>query len=372
MKILLLADSNSSHTIKWATSLAEKDFEIIIFSFTENVTDIYKKYKSIIIESAGIPRIKQFNTELHFSKVIYFSAIPAVKRIIKKYKPDILHAHYASSYGLLGAITSFHPFIVSVWGSDVFDFPKKSFLHKVIMKYIFRKADKILSTSNIMATETNLYTQKKIEVTPFGVDTEKFQPRKSINLFRNEAIVIGTVKTLEKKYGILFLLKSFANVKSKHPELPLKLLIVGGGTEEKQLKALAVRLKISGETIFTGKINHDEVNKYHSQFSIAVFPSINDSESFGVSVLEASACEVPVVASKIGGVPEVVQDGITGILVSPKDEMVLAEAIEKLVLNADLRSKMGKAGRKFVQQNYELKSSVAKMTIQYREILGIN
>lgn len=114
------------------------------------------------------------------------------------------------------------------------------------------------------------------------------------------------------------------------------------------------------------------MNEYHSLLSIAVFPSINDSESFGVSVLEASACEVPIVASRIGGLPEVVQDGITGILVPPKDEAALAEAIEKLVLNAELRSKLGKAGRRFVQQNYELTSSVAKMTKQYREILGID
>ena len=222
-----------------------------------------------------------------------------------------------------------------------------------------------------MAKETNLYTQKEIAVTPFGVDTEKFQPGITNNVFLGKSIVIGTVKALEKKYGMKYLLKSFSIIKLKHPELIIELLIVGGGTEEKQLKELAKQLGIESDTTFTGKISPTEVNKYHSQLSIAVFPSIYDSESFGVAVLEASACQVPVIASRIGGLTEVVQDGITGILVPPRDEVALAEAIEKLVLDKSLRKRMGQAGRIFVKQKYELIACVNLMVKVYKDVTGI-
>src|SRR5690606_25654391 len=130
MKILLLSDCNSPHTVKWAVSLAEKNIDVLIFSFPDDNTGIYSKYQNIKIISAKIPGKKQFKEEASISKITYLFSLFRLKKIIKQFKPDILHAHYATSYGLLGAITGFHPFIISVWGTDVISFPNVSFLHK--------------------------------------------------------------------------------------------------------------------------------------------------------------------------------------------------------------------------------------------------
>jgi len=369
MKVLILADINTPHTLKWITALREKNIEVEVFSLANPKEPLKEYMQGIPVYSESFSDNYFNRDETYLKKLLYIKSLFRLRKLVKKIKPDILHAHYASSYGLLGALVNFHPFVVSVWGSDVFDFPRKSILHKFLLKFVFKKADKILSTSNMMAKETTLYTHKQIAVTPFGVDTNKFIPQTSFNLFGNSAIVIGTVKSLQEKYGIKYLLKSFAIVKSKHPELMLKLLIVGGGTEEKQLKKLTQQLGIKDDTVFTGKIIPDEVNMYHSQLSIAVFPSIFESESFGVAVLESSACQVPVVASRIGGLSEVVDDGITGLLVPPQDENALAEAIAKLVMDKPLRERMGEAGRKFVQQKYELKSCIDLMVTIYENVI---
>lgn len=139
-----------------------------------------------------------------------------MKKVITEFKPDILHAHYASSYGLLGALSGFHPYIISVCGSDVFDFPNTSFLHKIVLKYNLSVADKILSTSNVMAIETSKYTNKEIIVTPFGIDLDKFKPLSVKTIFNKENIVIGTITILEEKYGIEYLIRAFAIVKNKY------------------------------------------------------------------------------------------------------------------------------------------------------------
>lgn len=371
MKVLILADINTSHTLKWVTELKKENITVEVFSLAKPKETFMESLKGIPVYSESFGEKYFTKDETSVKKFLYIKSLFRLRKLVKKIKPDILHAHYASSYGLLGALVKFHPFVVSVWGSDVFDFPRKSAIHKFIMKYVFRKADRILSTSNIMVKEINLYTQKEIAVTPFGVDTEKFQPGINNNVFRGKSIVIGTVKALEKKYGMKYLLKSFSIIKFKHPELIIELLIVGGGTEEKQLKELAEQLGIESNTTFTGKISPMEVNKYHSQLSIAVFPSVYDSESFGVAVLEASSCRVPVIASRIGGLTEVVQDGITGILVPPRDEVALAEAIEKLVLDKLLRKRMGQAGRIFVKQKYELIACVNLMVKVYKDVISI-
>lgn len=367
MKILLLADVNSSHTIKWATSLAKNNIEVTIFSLGELLIDDYKSYKNINIV---VPNIAIINEEGALSKIKYLKVFPALKNLIKKYNPDILHAHYATSYGLLGAMSNFHPFILSVWGMDVFSFPQKSFFHRAILKYNLKKADKLLSTSHIMAKETSLYTNKSIEVTPFGIDLERFRPMEGHNLFAQEDIVIGTVKTLEEKYGIEYLIKAFKIVSDKHQHLPLKLLIVGGGSLENNLKQLVKQLDIEGKTLFTGKIPFVAMPEYHNMLTISVSVSVSDSESFGVAIIEASACAKPVVVSNVGGLPEVVADGITGIVVPPRDVEATAAAIERLVLDQTLRMRLGSAGRERVNRLYNWNDNVAQMIGLYKAILG--
>ena len=109
-------------------------------------------------------------------KLSYFRTISQAKALIKEVNPDIVHAHYASSYGTICSFACKRPYYLSVWGSDVYEFPQKSFLHKAILKRSLDKATWIMSTSRAMAVETHKYTSKEIAITPFGVDMSLFNP----------------------------------------------------------------------------------------------------------------------------------------------------------------------------------------------------
>jgi len=370
MKLLLLASPTSTHTIKWAKSLAKKDVDIFIFGLSDYDKSVYENFENIKVYSLGYKRNIIMGKEGNVSKLRYLKALPAIKKIIKSYKPDIVHAHYASSYGLLGALSGFHPLIISVWGSDIFNFPRKSFLHKRLIKFNLKKADKILSTSNIMAKETQRYTNKEIQVTPFGVDLNIFKPMKVESIFVEKDIVVGTIKALEKKYGIDYLIRAFQIVSSRHPRLPLRLLIVGNGSQEEDLKKLVSKLDIKNKVIFAGRIKHTEVPKYHNMLSIFLAISISNCESFGVAVIEASACEKAVVVSNVGGLPEVVEDLKTGLVVPPKDPKKTAEMIEKLIFDQNLRKALGKAGRQRVKKFYDWQENLQKMINIYTETIS--
>lgn len=361
MKILLLSDPNSPHTIKWACSLAEKSIHVIIFGFgVLNVSDYDGKTNiSVITLNQSIKR-----DESIFIKLKYLKSVSVVKKIIREFSPDIVHAHFASSYGIVGSLCNFKPFILSVWGNDVFKFPKTSIIHKTILKYNLKKASIILSTSYAMAKETQLYTKKAIEVTPFGIDFEQFKPFNVRNIFDNNDIVIGTIKSLEDTYGIEYLIKAFKIILHRYPQLPLKLLIVGGGNLEKHLKQLSKSLSIEDRTFFTGKIPYSEIPKYHNMLDVYV--AVSNSESFGVAVIEASACEKPVVVSNVGGLPEVVEDGVTGHIVPPRDPEKTADAIEKLITDRSLAQQMGKAGRSRVMQKFNWQNNVDQMIRIYQ------
>ncbi len=369
IKILILGDSNSPHILRWAKSLRNAGCKINIFTLHVPDDNLYNGTPDIGLYTVNISRKIQGKKETNISKLIYLQAVKKLKELIIDLKPDILHSHYISSYGLIGALTSFHPYIVSVWGADIYNFPNISFIHKIMIKYSLKKADKILSTSYAMAIQTKKFTAKNVEVTPFGIDINKFKPMKNEIINENKSIVIGTIKKLEKKYGIEYLIRAFKLVKDKFPSLSLKLLIVGEGSLEGKLKKVVEELQIESSTEFTGFVNHDNIVKYHNMLDIFLSLSIEDSESFGVAVLEASACEKPVIVTNVGGLPEVVIDGETGFVVENKNIQAASKAIIKLLKNKILRDSIGKAGRQHVVKNFNWNDNVNQMINIYKQLI---
>ena len=365
MRILFLADINSIHTQRWAIALKKRGAIIGVFS----LNPVHSGNPDLDGIQVFCPA--QFKRDLShdglFTKMKYLTLLTKVRKCIRSFSPDIVHAHYASSYGILGSLSRFHPFILSVWGSDVFDFPRRSFLTRFLLRFNFRNADQILSTSHVMAEETRKYTPKKILITPFGIDTTLFKPDKTGQPSMSDSIIIGTTKALEPEYGIEYLIRAFGYLKEKHPDLSLKLIIAGGGSLEQDLKNLVVTLNLEKEVIFAGKIPHDAIPAFLNQLDI--YAALSISESFGVSIIEASACELPVVVSSAGGLKEVVEDGITGLLVKPEDPIETVTAVEKLLINEDLRKEMGRNGRNRVKKMYNWTDNVDEMLKIYQHFL---
>ena len=369
MKILLLASINSAHTIKWANGLNKKGMKVLVCGLNNNI-DRSQYSNGIELINLSLPdKILNLDFGSHL-KFLYIFSLPGIKKIIKEFKPDLLHSHYASSYGILGMLTGFHPFIVSVWGADVFTFPNKSIINKILIKRLFRRADQILSTSHFMAGEINRLTNKTVRITPFGIDTDQFRPLDIHSPFGDNDIIIGTIKGLEYQYGIEHLLKAFKFAADRNPDYPLKLLIVGKGSLESQLKKLAEELNIADSTIFTGFVRYSEVQNYHNMLDIYLALSVIDDESFGVAVLEAGACEKPVIVSDIGGLTEVVENNLTGIIVPSKNPVKAAEAIEFLVKNKEEGKKMGKAARLRILEKYDFEKNLEQMLMIYNNTVN--
>ncbi|MCE3279634.1 MAG: hypothetical protein K0S44_1825 [Bacteroidetes bacterium] len=367
-RILFLADVNSAHTRKWAELLTEKGFRVGIFSLNPILSKWFEAFPGITIFQAEVGKKSERDSDI--SKIKYLRHWNKLQKIIVEFNPDILHAHYATSYGLLGAMSKFHPFVLSVWGSDVFEFPQKSFLHKALLKFNLKSADAVLSTSVIMAEETARYTNHPITVTPFGIDLEKFKKQKVKSIFNEDDIVIGTIKSLEHIYGIDILIHSFSKVLQLNPDLSLKLMIVGGGSKAKDYEKIVNDLGIKENVVFVGKVEYKEIIAYHNM--IDIFVNVSRNESFGVSVLEASACEIPVIASNVGGLKEVVEDKKTGIVVESENISEVVNAINSLLNNAELRKKMGENGRVMVLNKYDLSKNVNELISVYNKLLKEN
>jgi glycosyltransferase involved in cell wall biosynthesis len=369
VRLLLLADIDSAHTQKWAIALAGRGIEVGIFSLRRSETRWFSNYEGITsFDEMG------FDSDVFhgssFSKIIYLKKIRPFRKIIQSFQPDLIHAHYATSYGILGRFSGFHPFILSAWGSDVMDFAQRGYLHQLFVRGNFRRADEILATSPTIEKYIHKIINQKVSIVPFGVDSKLFFKQRGVRRYDDETIVIGTIKSLEKVYRIDVVIHAFAELVKQLPAYKLHLLIVGDGTQRKLLEQQVLNLSIANHVTFTGRVDSSQTPYWHNQ--IDIFMNISAYESFGVSVLEAMACEVPVIVTDTGGLADLVDDGVHGFRVPLQPLIKTIEPMKELALNAALRAKMGEKGCKHVIENYDWNRNVDQIINIYTKFINKN
>ena len=361
MKVAFLAGQNSIHTVRWVNAMVAKVNELHLLTMHQPSDPIDSR-----VQIHNLP---------YKAPQGYFLNTKRLQKLLAEIQPDLLHVHYASGYGTLGRLSNYHPLLLSVWGSDVYDFPATSFFHRALVAANLRQADWVCSTSEVMAQQTESLCPDltHLSITPFGIDIAKFRPEAKQD---QNYLTIGTVKKLAPKYGIDILIKAFAQAReiavAQSPDLAnqLRLTIVGDGIQRKELESLAQQLKIDHVTNFVGAVPHEQVPDYLNQMDIYVAASRLDSESFGVAVLEASACGLPVIVSDAGGLPEVVQDQVTGYIAPKENVPATAEAIVKLIHSESDRQRLGSAGRKLVLERYVWQENVQLMRETYDKLIN--
>lgn len=356
--ICYLADGSSPHTIKWCDYFKKKGYNIHVLSLNGGNID------GVTVHNFDAKVVEQRNKGL-LQKAGRIKFIGEMRQLIKEINPDLLHAQYASSYGFLGTLLKKHPYAISVWGTDIYEFPNNGPIQKQIIKHNFRKADYIFTNSKAMAREVNKYTDKNVDVTFFGVDMERFKP---VEVEKDDTFVIGIVKSLEKRYGIEYLIKAFKLLKDEYPSKKILLKIGGSGQNLDNLVNLVKELGLEKEVEFLGRISPDNIAKTFCSFDITVFPSLR--EGFGVAAIESQACEVPVIVTNVGGHPESLDNNKTGFIVEPESPEEIKEKIKILMNDENLRKSMGKEGRKFVKANYEVNKNFRDIEELYVKILN--
>jgi glycosyltransferase involved in cell wall biosynthesis len=368
VRICMLSDAGSIHTRRWAEYFANRGHEVHLIS----------------MRPAEYSRVRVHVVRPWLGRGGYLAAAFAARRVMHTLAPDLVHAHYASSYGLWGALCGWKPLVVSTWGSDIYDFPRRGRLQRRLLEWNLRRADLLCATSEALAQETALYARPgtPIRLTPFGVDTDLFRPRPGGP--RASGLVLGTARTLRRTYGLDLLLEAFALLEkaggsdesretgagflgSPLPS-PLSLWIAGDGPERAALERQAERLGIAERVQFLGALSHEQMPAFMWGLDLFVNPS--RAESFGVAALEAAASGLPVVATRVGGLPEVVVHEETGLLVPPEDPAALATALAELIRDPERRRAMGAAARARAVACYDWQACAGVMERIYASLLA--
>jgi glycosyltransferase involved in cell wall biosynthesis len=209
----------------------------------------------------------------------------------------------------------------------------------------------------------------RFSVIPNGVDPSRFASAARSDVRRELGLpegapLVGVVARLEPEKGHRHLLAAWPSVVERHPRA--RLLVVGDGSLARPLKALATRLGIRDSVVFTGR--RDDVAAVTAELAVAVLPSVREAQ--GISILEAMARRVAVVATDVGGIPEVITSGTDGLLVPPEDPVALARAIARLLSDEPLRRRLAEAGYRTVEERYSLDAQIRRVEAVYDEELA--
>ena len=217
---------------------------------------------------------------------------------------------------------------------------------------------KIIATTRVYARSSKILRRewRRVEVIPNGVDTKRFNPdiecewvKKKYNLKGYKTLLfVGELTTWHTYKGLEVLLQALATASKGYERL--KLLVVGDGNLRGHYQKLASQLGVGDRTVFAGHVDDGVLPAYYAASDVAVLPSKDASEGFGIVLLEAMACRKAVIGTRVGGIPEVIKDRETGLLVEPINAGALAHSILELIQGDDLRTSLGRNGRTLAEK----------------------
>ncbi|MGO9633210.1 MAG: glycosyltransferase [Steroidobacteraceae bacterium] len=290
---------------------------------------------------------------------------------------QIVHGHWAIPTGpaLVAAARRLKvPSVITLHGGDVYvnvaegyDFPTRWYV-KPVLAWTLRHASALTAISEDCKVHAlNAGADKSsITVVMNGADLRRFSPAPTRNAPSEfGSHMIFACRQLFPRKGIRFLIEAVAKLKPKYPDI--NLVIAGDGFERPVLEKLAENLGIGDKTKFLGWVANKDLPRFFRSCAVSVIPSLE--EGFGIPAAEAMGCEKPVVATDAGGLPEVVENDVTGYVVPKGDAAALANAIDRLLADDALRFQMGEAGRIRALGRFDWDLSVKKFEAVYEHVL---
>jgi len=316
----------------------------------------------------------------YFRKFAYPLRIWNIRKAVKEIDPDILHAHYTSHFGVYGALTGFHPFIVSVCGSDVLRDPKESRIRRYGVSYALKKADCITTTAEFMKgylVKTFGLSQDKILRVPWGIDLEVFHQgyeKEVRTLKRALGIKAGVPVMLSNRhmapqYEIESIIDAIPHVLKSHPDA-IFIFIRGSGSSEfeSKMRAKAEKLEVANNTRFISKFTTPKEMAIYSNMA-DVFLSIPKTDQFGSSVMDGMACGCIPIVSDIKVYHQYLRDGVNALFVNPENPREIAEKITYSIEHSKIKDGFYAINRKIIEEKEDSNKNAEKMEELYKNLL---
>jgi glycosyltransferase involved in cell wall biosynthesis len=351
MRIAYLSIGGHIHTERWLRSFVNRGHEVHLMTV-----------QPVPIEGVKLYDIR---TGISFKPLHYAVALRKVKKILAELRPDLLHTHFLTGYGYWGVFSGFHPNVLTVWGDDVYLTPHTSFLKGKLARMALRHADLVTGDSEDILEQAVAMgaSSETCHVIQWGVDLTAFRPdapsdvRERLGIPAGSPVVISIRSFTQPYYNIDVIVRAIPGVLEKRPDTHF--IIAGNEGDDTEFRKLAGQLSIDERAHFVGKIPHEELPAY--LVTSDAFLSVPSVDATAVSLLEAMACGTPVVVSSLDSALEWVTDGKNGLVVSPRDQRALEDAILSLVDSPERRKEFGTISAGLIRDRADHETHMARM-----------
>jgi len=349
MRLLFLSDASCVHTERWCRFFHRRGHRILVVSVEK-------------ARPMGLPCV-ELPSRIPFPPLKYLSKLPAIRRIVSSFEPELLNSHFVPNYGLLGSLAGFRPLVVSTWGSDVLISPRRSSLHRWRARYVLRRADLITSDGeNLTEAIVELGGDpRRILTVPMGVDLGIYSPPDE----KPQPPLIVSTRRLEPVYDVLTFVKAAAELAPDHPHL--RFAAAGDGVERRKLERY-VRERGLREFGFLGNLEEKEVAGLLRKAWVYVSTSLSDSTS--VSLLEAMACGAVPVVSDIPGNRSWIRDGRNGFLFAAGNPRDLAAKIVRVLEDPELRESIVRENVSLVRRSASWEKTMERVEESFAELIA--
>ena len=350
MRILYVADAQSVHTLRWAEAFRDRGDEVHVATFRPTTIQGVTVHR---LPTGGLGRLG------------YLLALPALRRLAERLRPDVVHAQYVTSYGFLAAAAGLRPLVVTAWGSDVLLSPRESRLSRALVGYALRHADQVTTVAEHMNAAVIALgaTAGRVLAVPFGVDTTLFRPPAHAPAAPPPCRIICT-RNFAPVYSVHTLVEAARLLQSRG--LALALDLVGAGPLQAELQAQVQAAGLAPVTVFHGHVDHPRLVALLGAAQVFVSPATSDGNN--VSLNEAMACGCFPVATDIAANAQWVTDGDNGLLFRPGDANGLANAIARASGDSAWRARAAAVNRQIVEQRADWQVNVARMRDIYDKL----
>jgi glycosyltransferase involved in cell wall biosynthesis len=286
--------------------------------------------------------------------VRYARSLVHVKRLLRVIDPDLLHTHFLTGYGYWGVFSGRRPFVLTVWGDDVYVTPHQTWLKGRLARHALRAADYVTGDSvDIVADCVKLGARAdRVEVVQWGVDFTRFNAaasgaavRERLGIPAGAPVVLSTRSFTQPYYNIDLVVDTAARVRARFPDVHY--IIAGNEGDDARFREHARSVGLVDRVHWVGRIPHAELPGWLT--ASTVFLTIPSVDATAVSLLEAMACRCAIVATDLPSAVEWIRHKETGLAVKPRDGDGLVEAICRFLDDAPLRARVGEAAEKVVR-----------------------
>ena len=294
-------------------------------------------------------------------------------KICRKFKPDVIHAHwpFPHAYIALGAAKLFRiPLVLNFHGAELLLIRKKKWV-KPLLKFAIGQAQAVFANSSFTAGKIKALRNVNVEWSPYGTTLESSAASEVEAVphpINGKFKILFVGRHIERK-GICYLIEAAKYL----PRDKFEIRIVGVGDLTEKLKELAAHNAGNAEIVFTGKLSPENLAKEYRTANVFTLPAIIDSkgdtEGLGVVLIEAMELGLPIVASNVGGIPDVVVDGESGILVPEKDPQALANAFKRLESEPGLVKQLLEGSRKRIRECFAWDGIIERQIAEYKKVV---